>query len=223
MDGKRGQVLCSSDPGLLDNMYYDEPFGRVNRKRHCNVRSPFEMPSPGRREPSASLVYGEDTAITLDVEELDAMPSLHALTNEWSDKILEGLRRVQSTRDLKEQLVHYLVQFYHATVAVKCESAPQPPDKPDGSKEHLLNRIGQLGQHNTVLSGVVRRQYETIRRLQGSEAMASNLMKEKVALSEELANLKQAVNAYVGSVAAGVTKCCGPFDHSFSRRPPDVY
>ncbi|CDR96925.1 hypothetical protein BBBOND_0308290 [Babesia bigemina] len=220
MTHKRGQILCTSDPCIPESVYCDETFGRVSRKRHCNVRSPYEVAATGRRD-SPNRPIESPGAATPVLPDVEGSTSLQELASEWSDRIVEGLRRMQNTHDLKEPLANYLTQFYHAAVSRGCEPTSQPEHPQGDQGEELANRIGQLLHRNNVLCNVIRNQYETIRRLQANEALASSLMKEKAALREELLGLKECLNAYVGSVGAGAS--CGPCDAQFTRRPPDVF
>ncbi|GBE59002.1 dynein heavy chain 5 axonemal, putative [Babesia ovata] len=220
MTNKRGQILCTSDPGIPESAYCDETFGRMSRKRHCSVRSLYEESATGRRD-SPARPSDSPSSVTLILPDEEDAISLHELASEWSEKIVDGLRRMQSTQDLKEPLANYLTQFYHAAISRGCEDTSQPENSQGDQSEELSNRIGQLLHRNNVLCNVIRNQYETIRRLQASEVLASSLMREKVALRDELLGLKECVNAYVGSVGAGSS--CGPCDSHFTRRPPDVF
>ncbi|GFE53233.1 glutamate synthase small subunit, putative [Babesia ovis] len=224
---KRGQVICSTEPGLWEKGYYDEPI-RVSRKRHCHLRTSYGIPSPLRRDPPVlQPVYDTDADVCnlADSDNTTFPRPIRTLISEWSDKIIDGLRNVQNTRDLKEPLANYLAQFYTAICSANCDTASPCPEEnrdQEGSKDQLVNRIGHLLQRNSVLCNVVRHQYDTIRRLQTSETLVSNLQKEKAALSDELSRLKECVNAYVGTVSNGVGPNYESLGLHFTRRPPDV-
>ncbi|ORM41943.1 uncharacterized protein BXIN_0495 [Babesia sp. Xinjiang] len=224
MSRKRGQVLCTSDAGLLDRVYCDESLTSINRKRHCNIRSPYDLSNLAHREQplDSTSDSGPASDRSQDVPESDCEGPLQNLTLEWSGKIIEGLRSVQSTRDLKEPLANYLAQFYHAATSLTCDSVSSSIEEQEDPKAELSNRIGYLLQRNSVLCNVIRHQYDTIRRLQTNDMIVSTLMKEKAALSDELMRLRECVNAYIGSMTTGVSSTCQPFDSHFTRRPPDV-
>ncbi|KAK1933301.1 hypothetical protein X943_003065 [Babesia divergens] len=224
MVGKRGQVLCSNDATMLENMHYDESIGGMNCKRHCKVRSPFDISSPTPREATtADCNILNDSASAATVSHLDSATRLHHITSQWSDKIIEGLKSLNNTRDLKGQLCDFLTEFYRAVSPLNIDNGNNCGESPDAVKEELMSRINQLTQRNSVLCNVVRHQYDMARRLQASEALNASLMKDNASLSEELQNLKECINSYVSSMDSGGVSPFEPFGSHFTRRPPDVF
>ncbi|KAG6440041.1 hypothetical protein BBOV_III006145 [Babesia bovis T2Bo] len=215
---KRGQILCSTEPGLPESSYYDEPL-RVTHKRHCHPGTPYGISSPLRMDVQA--FPGCDTASANEAQvECHKQPkTIRTLVSEWSERIIEGLRNVQSTRDLREPLANYLTHFYNDTCATGSEADQSVED----NKANLENRIERLVQRNTVLQNMVRHQYDTIRQLQAKEALIEDLIKEKTALNDELTRLKECINAYVSSFAKPEHPNPDSMDLQFTRRPPDVY
>lgn len=224
MYGKRAQVLCSNDVTMSESMHPDDGFMGMNRKRHCTIRSPFEATATSRHEDKGTdLQKSENVLSEHEKDYSGSKAKLRHLSSQWSEKIIENMKSVHSTKDLKAMLSDQLHEFYMTVCSETLESKHTHSEPRGETLEDMTGKINQLTHRNSVLCGVLRHQYETIRRLQASEAMNVQLIKEKAALSEQLSTLQQCVNAYIASVDESIAPTCGPFEPHFEKRPPDVF
>lgn len=210
--------MCSNDVTMSESVHHDEAFGAMNRKRQCSVRSPFEATATTRREDSSDVEWSGDEFLV----DGDKKGTIRFLVSQWSERVIEGMKYAHSSKELKRLLCEHLNEFYRTVCVDPAEDATSPRDPQEETVEDLKNKVNQLLHRNNILCNVIRHQYDSIRKLQATEAQNANLIKEKADLTDQLRNLKHRISLYINSIEGDVAPGCGAFDSNLTRGPPDV-